>query len=270
MPEQRIPIITLTTDFGSADHYVSSIKAAILSVTTNVHLVDVTHDVPAHDVVAGGFTLRAAYPAFPPRTIHLVVVDPGVGTERRPIIVSADNHYFVGPDNGIFSGLYESDPAARIIHITAAHYLRENPSPTFHGRDVFSPVAAQMSRGLGMENFGDFIEDPVRVDLPRPKVTPEGHLKATVILIDRFGNAVTNVTRGALEALMQKLGRSRIHGGTPRAAVTELRRTYADGPSGSVFFLFNSSDHLEIAASQGRASDLLGLKPGDAVEVNLV
>ena len=270
MAEQRVPIITLTTDFGTRDHYVSSLKAAILSVTTQVQIVDVTHEVPAHDIGAAAYMIRSAYAAFPPRTTHLVVVDPGVGTSRRPIILSADNHYFVGPDNGVFTLIYESDVPARVFQITAEHYMSPSPSPTFHGRDIFAPVAAHVSRGLGIENFGDPVEDPVKIDLPRPKVTQEGLVRATVIFVDRFGNVVTNVTRTALEALMQKLGRTQIRGGVGGAAITETRATYAEGPGGTPFFLFNSSDYLEVAAHEARASDLLGLKPGDTVEIHLV
>jgi S-adenosylmethionine hydrolase len=269
VPETRVPIITLTTDFGAADAYVASMKGAILAVTTQVQIVDITHEVPPHDVAAAAYLLRPATAAFPQRSIHLVVVDPGVGTARRPLVVAAENQYYVGPDNGVFSLLYEADPAARVIHITASHYISESPSPTFHGRDVFAPVAAHVARGLDISNLGDPVEDPVKIDLPRPKVTQEGTIRATVIHVDRFGNVITNVTRAALEALMQKLGKSQVRGGGAQSAVAGMRTTYADGPPGVPFFLYNSSNLLEIAAHQARASDLLKLKAGDGVEVSL-
>jgi len=271
MPEARIPIITLTTDFGIADHYAASLRGAILSATPGVQIVDITHEIPPHDIVSAAHTIRNASAAFPPRTVHLVVVDPGVGTARRPVIVSADNQYFVGPDNGVFTLIYESENFSGVVHVTATHYFRtQEPSPTFHGRDVFAPVAAQLARGVGMENFGDPIEDAVRIDLPKPKVTQEGHVHATVIHVDRFGNCVTNLSRAALDALMQRLGKSQLRGGVAGSAVTELRTTYAEGPGGVPFFLFNSSNYLEIASHEARAADMLGLKTGDALDIHLV
>jgi S-adenosylmethionine hydrolase len=269
VPETRVPIITLTTDFGISDHYVSQIKGVILSQISQVNLVDVSHDIPAHDIVSAAFTIRATCHVFPPRTVHLVVVDPGVGTERRPIAVASSNHYFVGPDNGVFTLVYESDPNCRVYHITADHYFRENPSPTFHGRDIFAPVAGQLARGIGVENFGDPIEDPVKIDLPRPKVTGEGRVSATIIQVDRFGNLVTNVTQSALNALLQKTGKSRVKGSGNLAAVTETRKTYGEGAAGTPFFLFNSNNHLEIASRDARASEILQIEAGDRVEVDL-
>src|SRR5262245_9074762 len=144
MAEPRLPIITLTTDFGTADSCVAEMKGVILSQTTNVQIVDATHEIPAHDITAAAYFVRAISAVYPPRTVHLVVVDPGVGTERRPIAVSSANQLFVGPDNGVFTLLYEPDVFSKAVHITAEHYyLRTEPSPTFHGRDVFAPVAAQ-------------------------------------------------------------------------------------------------------------------------------
>jgi S-adenosylmethionine hydrolase len=270
MPDTRVPIITLTTDFGNADHYVASIKGAVLSVSTQVHIVDVSHEVPPHDIAYAAQLVREASKVFPPRTVHIVVVDPGVGTARRPIIAAAENQIFVGPDNGVFSLIYESDDFNGAVHITATHYMRPDPSPTFHGRDIFAPVAAQLARGLGMENFGEAIEDAVRVEMPKPRVTGEGLVKATALHVDRFGNVVTNLTRGSLQALMDKLGRSNLKGGVGAAAISGLRTTYAEGLPGAPFFLFNSTGRLEIAVNQARASDILGLKAGDAVDIHIV
>lgn len=264
-----MPIITLTTDFGTSDHYVSSIKAAILSVTSYVQIVDVTHEIPAHDILAAAFTLRDAYRIFPSRTVHVVVVDPGVGTARKPIVVSADNHYFVGPDNGVFTQVYDLDPNFKVYEITASHYMRENPSPTFHGRDIFAPSAAQLSKGIDIENFGDPVPEPVKIEVPRPKVTAEGQIRAIVIHVDRFGNLVTNVTQPALENLMQKLGKSKIRGAGKAAPAGELRAAYGEAAEGGACLLFNSSGYLEIAANKARASELLGLGPGDQAELEL-
>jgi S-adenosylmethionine hydrolase len=269
VPETRRSIVTLTTDFGTADHFVSSMKAAILDVYPDVQIVDITHEIPAHDIVSAAFTLREATRIFPNRTVHLAVVDPGVGTARRPIAVSADNQYFIGPDNGIFSQIYEADPDFHVYHITATHYMRENPHPTFHGRDIFAPSAAQLARGNDIENFGPPVEDPVKVEQAKPKVTADGQIKATVVHIDRFGNLVTGISQGALANLMKKLSKTQIKGTGKAAGATELHKTYGDVQKGSAVLLFNSSNHLELAANQGRACDLLGLKTGDLVELQL-
>jgi len=264
-----MPIITLTTDFGTADHYVSSVKAAILSVTSHVQIVDVTHEVPAHDLISAGFIVKDAYRAFPPRTVHIVVVDPGVGMARKPIVVASDNHYFVGPDNGVFSQVYDLDPTFKVHEITATHYMRENPSPTFHGRDIFAPSAAQLARGIELENFGDQVTDPVKIEIPRPKVTAEGQIRATVIRVDRFGNLVTNVTQSALANLMQKLSKPNVRGAGKAASASELHATYGEAPEGGACLLYNSAGYLEIAANKARASEALGLKAGDPLELEL-
>lgn len=269
MPETRIPIITLTSDFGTGDQYVSALKASILAETTNVHLVDITHEIPPHDIVSAAFTIQAAATIFPPFTIHVVVVDPGVGTARKPIVISSGNQRYVGPDNGVFTLVYESDPDAKVYHITAAHYFHEDPSPTFHGRDVFAPVAAQLARRIDMEKMGDPVEDPVKLDLPRPKVTAEGRIRATILHVDRFGNLVTNITQGAFNALLKKMGKTKVKGAGGISSVQEMHRTYAEGAEGSGFLLFNSSNHLEIATRQARADELLGLKRGDGVDFEL-
>lgn len=269
MAETRRPIITLTTDFGTADHYVSSMKAAILEVYSDVQIVDITHELPVHDIVSAAFTLREATRLFPTRTVHVAVVDPGVGTARRPIAVSSDNQYFVGPDNGIFSQIYEADVNHHVYHITATHYMRENPHPTFHGRDIFAPSAAQLARGIDIENFGELVEDPVKVEQAKPKVTADGQIKATVVHVDRFGNLITGISQGAMQTLMERLGKTKLKGAGKAAGATELRKTYGDVPKGSPVLIFNSSNHLELAANQARACDLLGLKAGDLVELQL-
>lgn len=270
MPEIRLPVITLTTDFGSTDHYVGAVKAAILSVSTTVVIVDITHEIPRHDIIEAGWVLRNAFTTFPNRTVHVAVADPGVGTQRRPIVVSAQNHIFVGPDNGIFSFLYDTDQPARVHTITATHYMREKVSDTFHARDIFGPVAAHLARGADPANFGEPIEDFVRLEMPRPTVTPEGLVRAAVAHIDRFGNVILNVTRASAEALMARTGAAGMAATVNGVHVTHLCKTYGDGPEKTPFALFNSSDFFEIACNQGRAVDLLKVKRGDQVDLRLV
>ena len=149
-----LPVITLLTDFGTADYFVGAVKGAILSVNPSAIVVDITHEIPPQDIEAGAFTLLAAYKTFPAGTIHVVVIDPGVGSTRRPIIVSANEQFFVGPDNGLFTYIYDREPSHRIFHVTSDRYFRPEPSSTFHGRDIFAPVAAALSKGVVLKSLG--------------------------------------------------------------------------------------------------------------------
>lgn len=270
MPEPRLPIITLTTDFGAADHYVGAVKAAILSVSTQIAIVDISHEIPAHDVLAAGWVLRNAFGAFPPRTVHVAVCDPGVGSSRRPIVAVTGSHLFVGPDNGIFSFVFEVEPPLRVHQITASHYMSASISETFHARDIFGPVAANLARGADASNVGDPIEDYARIELPRPKVTQDGLVKAVAAHVDRFGNIVLNVTRSSMEALLHKTGATGFAAAAGGTRVTHHFRTYGEAPAATPFLLYNSSDLLEIAANQARASDLLKVRRGDIVDLILV
>lgn len=238
------PPLTLLTDFGTADYYVGAVKGAILSVNPNVPIVDITHEIPAQDIEAGAFMLLAAYKTFPRGTIHVAVVDPGVGSTRRPIIVTANDQFFVGPDNGIFSYIC----AHRTFHVTAEKYFRPNPSSTFHGRDIFAPVAAALSTGVAPEEFGPEINDEVR--LP-PLETP-----LRIIHIDRFGNCVTNIRRGVFE------GKSLTINGKKISAV---RNFYGEASPGELFAIWGSAGFLEISINGGSAAQILGAKRGDTI-----
>ncbi|HET9481579.1 MAG TPA: SAM-dependent chlorinase/fluorinase [Candidatus Polarisedimenticolia bacterium] len=270
MPEARLPIITLTTDFGNADHFVGAVKGAILSVSTQLEIVDITHEIPAHDIAAAGWALRNAYNAFPRFTVHLAVTDPGVGSARRPIVAVTEGYAFVGPDNGIFSHVFEVEPPVRVVQITAAHYIRPTISPTFHARDIFGPVAAHLARGAEASNLGEIVEDYVRLELPRPKVTPEGAIRATVAHVDRFGNVVLNVTRTSMESFLERTKAAGFAAVVGSTRITRICTSYAEAPQGVPVLLYNSSNFLEIAANQGRASDLLGVRAGASVDLTLV
>lgn len=241
------PVITLLTDFGTSDYYVGAVRGAILSVNPAVMIADITHEIPPQDVAAGAFTLFAAYKTFPPRTIHVAVVDPGVGSTRRPIIVSANEQFFVGPDNGLFTYIYDREPSHRTFHITSERYFRPTVSATFHGRDIFAPVAAALSNGIAMEEFGAEINDPVR--LPSLETPPR------IIHIDRFGNCVTNITR-ADNGLV-------INGRT----INEFRQFYGEGDNEALFMIRGSAGFIEISVNGGSAAQVLGLKCGDEVVV---
>ncbi|MDQ5846979.1 MAG: SAM-dependent chlorinase/fluorinase, partial [Acidobacteriota bacterium] len=189
------PLITLLTDFGTADYFVGAVKGVILSINPAATIVDITHEIPPQDIEAAAFTLLAAYATFPLKTVHVAVVDPGVGSSRRPILVEAAGQFFVGPDNGIFSYLCDSVKNSQVFHLTNAKYFRQPVSPTFNGRDVFAPVAAAISNGADPQQLGDKIKDYVRLKPLMPEKSRKGEIKGRVIHIDRFGNCVTNITR---------------------------------------------------------------------------
>jgi len=238
-------VITLLTDFGVADYFVGAVKGAILSVNSSATIVDITHEIPPQDIEAGAFTLFAAYKTFPAGTIHVAVVDPGVGSERRPIIVSANEQFFVGPDNGLFTYICDREPSHRIVHVTSERFFRPSVSSTFHGRDVFAPVAAALSNGVALEDFGAEIDDAVRL--------PSLDAPLRIIHIDRFGNCVTNITRAEKSVV--------INGRT----ISESRQFYGEGDHESLFAIMGSAGFLEISVNGGSAAKVLGAKRGDAV-----
>src|SRR5215467_13616800 len=187
-------LITFTTDFGVTEHYVGVMKGVIQNINPGVAIVDITNGVQSFDILDGALAISQAYSYFPKDTIHLVVVDPGVGGARRPILVNAGLYQFVAPDNGVLSLVYEREERVSVRHITAEHYFRPNVSSTFHGRDVFAPVAAYLSKGVDTAKFGDEISDYVRFLAPKPKATSEKAWKGIVLKTDKFGNLVINVT----------------------------------------------------------------------------
>src|ERR1700694_3990292 len=184
-------IITLLTDFGSQDYFVGAVKGAILSINPQVIIVDITHEIPPQDIEAAAFNLLATYKDFPAATIHVAVVDPGVGSARKPILIECGEQFFVGPDNGIFSWICEREGDFRAIHLTNEDFFRHPVSATFHGRDIFAPVAAALSTGVAITEFGQKVGDYVRLDPLRPVAASDGSIEGRVIHIDRFGNCIT-------------------------------------------------------------------------------
>ncbi|HEU0051999.1 MAG TPA: SAM-dependent chlorinase/fluorinase [Longimicrobium sp.] len=257
-------IVTLLTDFGTADYFVGAMKGVILSAAPGATVVDITHEVPPQDVRAGAFTLLAAYGAFPPGTVHVAVVDPGVGSARRAIAAEAGGHRFVGPDNGLLSWLLERAGDARVAHLDRERFFRHPVSRTFHGRDVFAPVGAALAAGAALEEVGTEIGDWVRLDPLRPARDDDGGLRGTVLHVDRFGNVVTPFTRDELpyEALAPG---ARI--GIGGREVRSIRRFYAEGASapGEPFGIWGSAGFLEVSVFRGSAARLLGVAPGDPV-----
>lgn len=239
--------ITLLTDFGTADYFVGAMKGVILSINPQVVIADITHEIPAQDVAAGAFTLLAAYEAFPAGTIHVAVVDPGVGSTRRPIVVSAGEHLFVGPDNGIFTYIYDRHSSFTVFHITDTKYFRHPVSNTFHGRDIFAPVAAALSTGVDASSLGPRISNPVRLSRP---ISPQ------IIHIDRFGNLITNITRDQFTPGMQLS----VNG----TVISAFRNFFGEnvGEPSEPFAIWGSAGLLEIAVNGGSAAELIAVRRG--------
>ncbi|MBC8029725.1 MAG: SAM-dependent chlorinase/fluorinase [Pyrinomonadaceae bacterium] len=266
-PRPRVPLITLLTDFGTADYFVGSVKGVILTVNPIARIVDITHETPAHDVEAAAFTLLAACSSFPAGTIHVAVVDPGVGSARRSLLIRTRQQYFVGPDNGIFSYICEgAHPAPEVFHLNNARYFRQPVSQTFHGRDVFAPVAAALSTGIGPDELGTRITDYTRLPSIAPQVSRSGEIKARIIHIDRFGNCVTNITPAELPAEIIAGGVNlRVNGKTVKA----FRDFFSEeaGSRAQLFGIWGSAGFLEIAVANKSAAKLLKAKRGDEVTV---
>jgi S-adenosyl-L-methionine hydrolase (adenosine-forming) len=259
------PIITLTTDFGTNDHFVGAMKGVIVDIAPDVQIVDISHAVQAFDVLDGALAISQAYSYFPSGTIHLVVVDPGVGTTRRPILASSDGYHFVAPDNGVLSMVYAKEQRMHVRHITSEHYFRQPVSNTFHGRDIFAPVAAYLAKMVDSHKFGDEIEDYVRFAAPKPKAAGENRLRAVVLKVDRFGNLITNVTPEDAPALFTPSAKFKIVVGSRE--ITDIRKNFAEGEPGEVFGILGSMGYLEIVANRAAAAQIIGA--GKGAEVNI-
>lgn len=259
------PIITFTTDFGTKDHYVGAMKGVVLNICPGATLVDVCHHVHVHGILDGALTVAQAYHYFPCGTIHVVVVDPGVGGERRAIIAETKEHLFVCPDNGVLSFVYCRERQVTVRHATNDRYFLHPVSNTFHGRDIFSPVAAHIASGVSLDAFGPQIDDYVRLDFPVPIVDASGILRGAVLKIDRFGNIITNI---AVADINETVGvgssfRVRIAG----AVISDIRASYAGAPADQFFAIFGSMGYLEIAGDRFSAAERLRASPGLAVEI---
>ena len=262
------PIITLTTDFGLNDHFVGTMKGVILEITPDAEIVDICHSVQAFDVLDGALTIAQAYSYFPISTVHVVVVDPGVGTARRPILASSDRHHFVAPDNGVLSLVYSREERMHVRHVTAEHYFLQPVSNTFHARDIFAPIAAWLAKRVESDKFGEEVSDFVRFNAPKPKPADGNTLRGVVLKVDRFGNLVTNITPLDAPMLFQeKTPPFKILVG--KREITELKKVYAEGTPGEVFAILGSMGYLEIAANRGSAAQTIGAGKGSDVSLVL-
>lgn len=257
------PIIAMLTDFGSRDHYAGSMKGVVLTLCPDATIVDISHDIPPHDILTGALELAACYRFFPAGTIFLAVVDPGVGSSRLGLAAEAGDYRFVAPDNGVLTAVFDEAPPKRVVSLTERRYARPTISKTFEGRDRFAPAAAWLARGAEVKALGSAVRDYVRVDIPQP-LAEDDRITGAVLRVDRFGNLVTNIPRAMVERLAAR-GPIRITAGT--TSVDSLVETYAGVAAGAICALFGSSDHLEIAENGGHAAARLGLAAGAAVAV---
>jgi hypothetical protein len=236
---------------------VGSLKSVLWQVQPAFRIIDLSHAVPAHDIFAGAFTLYRCYRDYPSWTIHLCVVDPGVGGARRPILVVTNDRYFIGPDNGIFSFVYANDVVEKVVHVTADHYFRRPLSETFHGRDIFAPIAGWLGKGIDSSRFGEEIDDFVRLEVPQDRIVGESLVKGEICAVDHFGNCITNIRAATLQDLGAKTNRQRFKvlvGGQEIPVVTG-----GYGQEAPVFALVGSSGLLEIAAKACSAAQVLGV-----------
>jgi S-adenosyl-L-methionine hydrolase (adenosine-forming) len=264
----RKPIITLTTDFGLNDHFVGTTKGVILGIEPEAEIVDICHSVQAFDVLDGALTISQAYSYFPSGTVHMVIVDPGVGTTRRPLLVTSERHHFVAPDNGVLSLIYQREQRLSARHVTAEHYFLQPVSNTFHARDVFSPVAAYLAKGVDPAKFGEEVSDFVRFSAPKPKPVNENTLRGVVLKVDRFGNLITNITpQDAPMLFAQEAPAFKIVVG--KREIAEIKDAYARGAPGEVFGILGSMGYLEIATNRGAAAQILGVGKGSDVSIVL-
>jgi S-adenosylmethionine hydrolase len=264
-------VITLTTDFGLADHFVGVMKGVILRINPEAGLVDISHEVDSYDVLDGAFTLAQSYRFFPPGTIHLVVVDPGVGSARRPILVSVADAQFVAPDNGVLSMIYEREPDAQVRHITRERYFLRPVSNTFHGRDIFAPVAAWLSKGVEPREFGEVITDYVRLAPPKPRRLRDGNeqqVEGSVLKVDKFGDLVTNITPEDVAELFSAAPPPFriIIGGRE---ISRLCQSFSEGGPQEALAILGSSGFVEIGINQGSAAKVLEVNRGALVVVIL-
>jgi S-adenosylmethionine hydrolase len=259
------PIITLTTDFGTNDHLVGAMKGVILSINPAARIVDINHHVTPFDILDGAISIANAYNYFPPRTIHVVIVDPGVGTERRPLLVSGEKHFFVAPDNGVLSMVFERETCT-VRHVTSEHYFLNPISPTFHGRDVFAPTAAWVSKAFQTEVFGEVITDCVRFAMPKPKSAGQA-IKGVVLRVDVYGNLMTNLTAEDIPVGVIASGSIKLS--VNGKEVKTFTQTFASGVPGEPIALLGSAGFLEIAVNRGSAARVLGANRGAEVTLDL-
>lgn len=266
MPTNRL--ITFTTDFGLSDHYVGAMKGVIHSINPDARIVDICNSVQPFDVLDGALTIEQAYSYFPSDTVHVVIVDPGVGSARRPILADTSRHIFVAPDNGVLSFVFAREERLSVRHITAEHYFLQPVSQTFHGRDIFAAVAAHLSKGVEPAKLGDEIADFQRFAIPKPKPVSPGQMKGAIIKVDKFGNLITNI-RPEDEPLLVGNPPPKLTLAIGNQQVTKLATSYSQGAANELFCIIGSMGYLEIATNKGSAARLCAANRGSEFTLTL-
>jgi S-adenosylmethionine hydrolase len=262
------PIITLTTDFGYKDPFIGIIKGVILKINPAAKVFDITHGISPQNIFEASLVLELSFNNFPHDTIHVAIVDPGVGSARRPILAVTENYYFIGPDNGIFSRIFALSERLTVFHITAAHYFLKQDGSTFQGKDIFAPIAGSLSKGVSITNFGDPITDFKKISIPLPQLTGKNVLDGEVIYIDRFGNTMTNVHT---EKIREMTGNNDVKPVKVLVKGKEVpfKNYYAQASDTGLYSLINSFGYLELFVRNGNAARTFGIKVGDKVGVIL-
>jgi len=261
------PIITLTTDFGLKDPFVGIMKGVILGINPKAEIIDISHHITPQNILEAALVISMGYRYFPASTIHVVVVDPQVGSARRPLLISSQEYYFIGPDNGVFTPIYK-EQHVEVIHITSTHYYLSPKGPTFHGRDIFAPAAAWLSKGIESSKFGELINDYVTLPIPESRVSDETTVEGEVVYIDVFGNAITNITKDDLDKLSPEFFKDRFKV-IYRDNQLSLSNYYSQTEGSDLSGVLNSFGFLELFTYKGNASNKFGIKIGDKVTVKL-
>jgi S-adenosylmethionine hydrolase len=260
------PFIALITDFGEDDYFVASLKGVILRINPGARIIDVTHQVPSFDIRQGSFTLFSCYKYFPPRTIFLVIIDPGVGSSRPILLVKTKKYFFVAPDNGVLSLTLKSEEVEQIIKITNKKFFLEKQSKTFEGRDKMAPVAAWLSKGTSPLLFGPPVQDYKALDKLEP-IRKEREIIGSIIYADKFGNLITNIPRTMVNKLKKEAGKSKLTLLTKNKKISSFRESYSQGRRGELFYLVGSLGFIEIATREASASRKIKAKVSDTVKI---
>jgi len=258
------PVVAMLSDFGSCGHYVGAMKGIVLGICPEATLVDIAHDLPAHDVKTASLELAACYGCFPSNTVFLVVVDPGVGSQRKGLAADTGDYQFVAPDNGVLTSVFLDQKPRRIVELSETRFARPNVSRTFEGRDRFAPAAAWLAKGVQLSALGPTVTDYTRVEIPSPSIG-DSFVAGEIILVDRFGNLVTNIDQAAFDRIAE---RSAIRFEVESVRIERLVETYSEIGRDEVCALFGGTGRLEFAANSMSAADRLSLRRGAQVKVS--
>ena len=261
-----ISVVTLLTDFGARDHFVASMKGVILGINSQARLVDLSHSVTPHSIEEAAFLLNSCYHYFPDGTVHMVVVDPGVGSSRRGLVVTTSRFFFIAPDNGVLSYIYQNELSVEVRQIENRQFRLDSDGATFEGRDLFAPSAAWLTRGQVPGSYGRLVTDYERISLPQPEVR-KGILQGRVAYVDHFGNLITNISPSDIKALQEISKKTDITIRVGNASISGLKTHYEQGSSESPAALVNSNGQIEVFLKIRKASEHLGVTIGDAVEI---